>query len=73
VYYRLGKIKKAEDYILEALQYIEDNAIIYDHLGEVYYRQGRLDEAAAQWQKALELEEDNEELLRKLERVRGKE
>ena len=58
---------------LLGVQYIDDNAVIYDHLGDIYFHQGRVDDAAGQWQKALDLDGENEEILKKLEEVREQE
>jgi tetratricopeptide (TPR) repeat protein len=73
VYYRLSDYGKAREYLEEAVQYldanIEENYLIYDHLGDVYYVMGLLPEANQTWKKALQIKykEEIEQKIKGLE------
>lgn len=68
IYFRLGKYKKAEEYILKAYELDTEDETVIDHLGDVYFKLGRLDEAKSFWEKALEIEPENEEIKNKLDK-----
>ena len=70
-YFRLGELAQAEHYLQQALEHIdevdpEEQAVIFDHAGDIASSLGKTDEARTHWQKVLELEPDNEEVRRKL-------
>ncbi len=70
-YFRLGELVQAEHYLQQALAYMdeddpEEQAVIFDHAGDIASALGKMDEAHAHWQKVLELEPDNQEVQRKL-------
>ena len=70
-YYRLGEFEKAERFLAKAMERLvdqddEDQAIIYDHAGDIARALGKQGEAASHWRRALELTPDDEELRRKL-------
>ena len=70
-YFRLGELAQAEQYLQQALEYMdegdpEEQAVIFDHAGDIANALGKMDEAHAHWQKVLELAPDNEEVQRKL-------
>ena len=70
-YFRLGELAQAEHYLQQALEHInevnpEEQAVIFDHAGDIASSLGKTDEAHTHWQKVLELEPDNEEVRRKL-------
>jgi tetratricopeptide (TPR) repeat protein len=73
VYYRLSDYGKAREYLEEAVKYldanIEENYLIYDHLGDVYYVMGLLSEASQTWKKALQIKyrEEIEQKIKGLE------
>lgn len=58
VYFRLGKLNKALDYLKQAAALTKD-ATIYDHLGDVYKAKGKMVEAREWWRKALDLDTTN--------------
>ena len=70
-HFRLGQFEKAEEHLHTALRLMEEGdtaeqAIIYDHAGDVAEALGKLDEAAQHWRHALDLVPDNEDVQRKL-------
>ena len=70
-YFRLGELAQAEHYLQQALEHMdegdpEEQAVIFDHAGDIASALGKTDEARAHWQKVLELAPDNEEVRRKL-------
>lgn len=70
-YFRLGELAQAEHYLQQALEQMdegdpEEQAVIFDHAGDIASALGKTGEAHAHWQKVLELAPDNEEVRRKL-------
>ncbi len=70
-YFRLGELAQAEHYLQQALEQMdegdpEEQAVIFDHAGDIASALGKTDEARTHWQKVLELAPDNEEVRRKL-------
>lgn len=70
-YFRLGELAQAEHYLQQALEQMdegdpEEQAVIFDHAGDIANARGKMTEARAHWQKVLELAPDNEEVRRKL-------
>ena len=71
-YYRLGKLAEAERQLAQALQQMgdhddEEQAVIFDHAGDIADALGKRTEAVDHWQRALDLSPQNDELRRKLE------
>jgi tetratricopeptide (TPR) repeat protein len=63
---KLDQPKPALDYILKAIQFSEEeDATIYDHLGDIYARLGQPDKAREAWRKSVSLE-PNEQVQKKL-------
>lgn len=62
VYYRMGSLDKALDYLQRAYQTQTDPEIAA-HLGEVLWQQGKRDEAIKTWEEALQSHPDNQILL----------
>ncbi len=58
VYYRMGKLEKAEDYLRQAVV-IKPDVELLTHLGEVLWVQGKHDEAKQIWQQAEKKEAKN--------------
>ncbi len=70
-YFRLGELAQAEHYLQQALDHIdegdpEEQAVIFDHAGDIANALDKMDEARVHWLKVLELAPDNEEVQRKL-------
>jgi tetratricopeptide (TPR) repeat protein len=55
VYFRLGRLEEAEQWLKRALASTAKDPAINDHLGDVYFKQGRLKDAISQWEIALQL------------------
>jgi tetratricopeptide (TPR) repeat protein len=58
VYYRLGELDKAADYLRQAVV-IRPDVELLAHLGEVLWQQGKHDEARQIWQRAMKKEATN--------------
>lgn len=74
VLFRLGEYEEAEKYLDRAVQFErimgdEENAVIFDHVGDVAEALGKLEKARASWAKSLEFNEDNLDVRQKLERA----
>jgi tetratricopeptide (TPR) repeat protein len=70
-YYRLGELAQAEEYLARAVAALDDHdpeeqAVIFDHAGDVARALGKDDEARRHWTRALELGPGNEAVRRKL-------
>lgn len=66
VLYKLHQPKPALDYELKAMQYTEEqDATLYDHLGDIYASLGQKDKARDAWTKSLSLE-SNDTVRKKL-------
>jgi len=68
IYFRQGKFRKALTFLQDAAKRVQD-AVIYDHLGEVYFKLKDFVNAKISWEKSLELKR-SEEVERKLENVK---
>jgi tetratricopeptide (TPR) repeat protein len=67
VMFKLHQPKPALDYALKALQYSEEeDATLYDHLGEIYNALGQKDKAVQSWKKSIALEA-NESIRKKID------
>jgi tetratricopeptide (TPR) repeat protein len=64
--YREGKFEQARDSLQRALELIEADPTLYDHLGDVYDKLGMPDSATVYWRRALEKDTDNETIKSKL-------
>ena len=54
VYYRLGDLDKAEQYLRRAVQGYSKDPTVHDHLGDVLAAKGELKDAVAHWQRSVE-------------------
>ena len=69
VLYKLHQPKPALEYALKAIQYSEEeDATLYDHLGDIYAALGQKDKARQSWSKSLSLEA-NDAVLKKIEAI----
>lgn len=55
VYFKLGKLKEAEENLTAAARGNAASATIHEHLGEVYHARNEAERARAAWEKALSL------------------
>ena len=69
VYYRLGEMEKAINWLRKAFAKLED-AEIAAHLGEVLWVDGQLEEAEKIWQRGLEVKADHPVLLDTIKRLK---
>jgi tetratricopeptide (TPR) repeat protein len=67
VYYRQGRYLEALKVIEEASSQLSNDAVVFEHLGEIHLALQNLDEAREAFARALELQPDNLELRNKLE------
>ena len=67
VYFRLGEFAKAIQYLEQAVE-LDNDPVIFDHLGDAYHATGDRERAREWWRKALELQPDNAEIKEKLAR-----
>lgn len=65
VYYRLGDYIKALEY-LQAAAELDNDPVIFDHLGDAYLATGQPEQARVWWRKALEKQPDNDAIKEKL-------
>jgi predicted Zn-dependent protease len=73
VYFRLGRLEKAQTYLADAKQREPDDPTIEEHLGDLSERQGDVARAIAHWERALQLKhEEPEKVRQKLARVARK-
>ncbi len=67
VLYKLNRPKEALPYLLKALQFSEEeDATLYDHVGDIYAALGQTDKARDSWRKSLKLEA-SDQVRKKLE------
>jgi len=55
LYYRLGKLEKSKDFLIEATRRARDT-LIFDHLGDVQAARGEMVDAVLAWDEALRIE-----------------
>jgi len=67
VQYRLGNFEDAVNYLQTAAG-LDNDPVIFDHLGDACHSAGQTDEARVWWQKALEQQPDNDAIKEKLGR-----
>ena len=68
VLFKLGKMDQAEKKIRKALESLDSDAVVSEHLGDILQAKGRRRQAREYWKKALELDPENEGLKEKLEK-----
>jgi tetratricopeptide (TPR) repeat protein len=68
VLFRLGRIDEGEIQIRKALEKLDKDSVIYEHLGDILEVKGKRQEAKEYWGKALELDPKNEGLKEKLQK-----
>jgi tetratricopeptide (TPR) repeat protein len=52
-YFKSGKYTEAEDSLRKAIERMNTDPALHDHLGEVYEKQGNLKMAVAQWERSM--------------------
>ncbi|MEW5702370.1 MAG: tetratricopeptide repeat protein [Candidatus Zixiibacteriota bacterium] len=66
VLYRQGHLKEAEIELRKALEVLQSDPTIHEHLGDILAALGRHEDALAAWRRALELDPTSESVKRKL-------
>ena len=67
--YKQGKYKDALKYQLQALQSEQsEDAVLYDHMGDIYFALNKTQQAENHWEKALELDPNNDTIKQKLQK-----
>ncbi len=56
ILYKMGNYEEALKYITKAVEYSEDSAEVYEHLGEILIMLNRKEEAVEAWKNAIELD-----------------
>ena len=73
VYFRLGRLEKAQTYLVAAREREPDDPTIEEHLGDLSERQGDTAKAIAHWERALTLKhEEPDKVRQKLARLARK-
>ncbi|KPK72012.1 hypothetical protein AMJ87_05915 [candidate division WOR_3 bacterium SM23_60] len=67
-FYQMGRYEQARDDLERASELVED-AVIFEHLGDVYIKLKNTEKARAAYEKGLEFEPDNNILKRKLQSI----
>ncbi len=62
IYFKLGKYKKAQQYIESAIELDSTNAVVLEHLGDIFKVRKKPDQARKMYQKAWELDPTNERI-----------
>ncbi len=65
IFYKMGDLDKAEQFILKALEQIDDDPIVHSHLGDIRAKKGQIDGAVEAYQRSIELGADDKEALQK--------
>jgi tetratricopeptide (TPR) repeat protein len=67
VYYRMGRLIEALKIIEEASRELSEDAVIFEHLGEIHLSLRNLKQARTAFERSLQLAPDNDKLREKLE------
>jgi tetratricopeptide (TPR) repeat protein len=69
-FFQLGRYEEARGHLEKAARMVGEDAVIFEHLGDLYTAVGELKQAVDIYRKALQLEGENlEEVRRKLEKL----
>jgi tetratricopeptide (TPR) repeat protein len=66
VMYKKGNFKEALKYQEKAMKFSSEDAILFDHLGDIQAALKKMEEAKGNWRRALELDPSNEIIKQKL-------
>ena len=67
--FKVGKVAEALRELQRAAELVEDDPVIFEHLGEIYLIQDHRDAARAAWIRALQLDPHNENLIKRFREV----
>jgi len=71
LYYKRGRFKEAKETLKKAVSFMQD-AVIYDHLGDVFFKIKDINNARLNWQEALKLDSKQENTRKKIEALDNK-
>ncbi len=66
IYYMQGRYPEALETLRRAREQIDDDPVIWEHLGDTHLKLGHREKAIAHWNRALELDPDSGRLLERL-------
>lgn len=73
IFYRMGDLNAAERYINMSLEHIDDDPIVYDHLGDILFDKGTYKNAIDAYRKSIELNSESAEKIKeKIKRTMNK-
>lgn len=67
--FKVGRVDEALRHIERAAELVQDDPVIFEHLGEIYLMQDHEEAAKDAWIRSLELEPHNEKLLKRFREV----
>jgi tetratricopeptide (TPR) repeat protein len=67
--YKRGNLDRALVLIQKAIEYSNEDPILYDHLGDIYAKSGARDKAVENWRQALQLDPNQPEIRAKIEKT----
>ncbi len=71
IWFKKGDYEKAYHYIQKALEYVNDDAVLYSHLGDILAQLQRWEEALDAYEKSISMgSEEKERLLNEIEIIR---
>jgi tetratricopeptide (TPR) repeat protein len=59
-----GDYKQAYTYIIKAISRIDNDPVVYEHLGDILVKNGDRSAASEAWRKSLEYKSENEDIIR---------
>ncbi len=67
--FKVGRVAEALREIKRAAELVNDDPVIFEHLGEIYLTQDHHEEAQAAWRRSLTLDPKNEKLIKRFREV----
>ena len=65
----MRKMTESLEYLKKAVELLDTDAVIYDHLGDVYYSMGQHQNAKESWEKSLKIASDQAQVQQKLDKL----
>lgn len=63
IFYKMGDLEKAGEYIIKAIKQIDDDPIIYSHLGDILAKKGDTRNAIGAYKKSIEMGSEEKDIL----------
>ncbi len=67
--FKVGRVAEALQELKRAIELVNDDPVIFEHLGEIYLTQQHREEAQKAWIRSLALNPENEQLIRRFREV----